>query len=162
MLTLPRITERNAQPYVAVRERVTVPYNDVVDRAYGELFGWLEANGISPAGAPFIKYDLIAMPELEVEFGVPTATPVTANGRVVAGALPAGRYAAVSYWGGYEDLMDVNAVLIGWAKEKSLKWDAVETPAGDRFASRLEIYETDPRQEPDQSKWQTEVAIKLA
>ncbi len=161
MLTLPRIVERSSQPFVAFREQVTVPFNDVVDRAYGELFGWLAAKGIAPAGAPFIKYNLIAMPELELEFGVPTAVPVPANGRVVAGALPAGRYATVSYWGGYENLMDVNAVLIGWAKEKGLKWDAVETPAGDRFASRLEIYETDPRQEPDQNKWQTDVAIKL-
>ena len=58
--------------------------------------------------------------------------------------------------------MDVNAVLIGWAKEKGIRWDAVETPNGDRFAGRLEIYETDPREEPDQSKWKTEVAIRLA
>jgi effector-binding domain-containing protein len=101
------------------------------------------------------------MPEPELEFGVPTATPVAADGRVLAGVRPAGRYATVSYWGGYENLMDVNAVLIGWAREKSLKWDAVEAPAGDRYASRLEIYETDPKQEPDPARWKTEVAIKL-
>jgi len=161
MLTLPKIVERGSQPYVAIRERVRIPFNDAVDRAYGELFGWLEANGVTPAGAPFIKYNLIAMPELELEFGVPTAETVAAGGRVVAGALPPGRYAKVTYWGGYDNLMDVNAVLIGWAKEKGLRWDAAESPAGDRFASRLEIYETDPKREPDKNKWQTEVAIKL-
>lgn len=58
--------------------------------------------------------------------------------------------------------MDVNAVLIGGAKEKGLRWDAVESAAGDRFASRLEVYRTDLQKEPDPGKWETEVAIKLA
>jgi hypothetical protein len=42
MLTLPRIVERTEQPYVAVRRKVTVPFNDEVDRAFSELKGWAE------------------------------------------------------------------------------------------------------------------------
>jgi hypothetical protein len=47
MLTLPRIVERGPQPYVAIREQVTIPFNAAIDRAYGELFGWLDANGVT-------------------------------------------------------------------------------------------------------------------
>ena len=162
MLTLPKIVERSAQPYVAIRQQVRMPFGEAVDRAFPEVFGWLEANGMRPAGAPFIKYNVIQMPRLELEFGVPVEAASKSDGRVLAGTLPGGRYATLTYWGAYDNLMDVNAVLIGWAKEKGIRWDAVETPNGDRFAGRLEIYETDPREEPDQSKWKTEVAIRLA
>jgi hypothetical protein len=34
--------------------------------------------------------------------------------------------------------------------------------AGDRWASRLEFYLTDPREEPDISKWVTQLAFRLA
>ena len=33
---------------------------------------------------------------------------------------------------------------------------------GDRWACRLETYLTDPRQEPDMSKWVTQLAFSLA
>jgi hypothetical protein len=38
------------------------------------------------------------------------------------------------------------------------RWD-VEN--GDAFAARVEFYLTDPADEPDQEKWETEVAIRL-
>ena len=161
MLTLPSILERAPLPYVAIRERVRIPFKGTIDRVMPELLGWLKAHGIEPAGAPFIKYNLIAMPDLEIEFGVPTAAEVTGDSRVHAGKLPAGKYASLTYWGSYEHLGDVNAVMIGWAKEKQLRWDAQETPNGDLFACRLEIYETDPSTEPDPTQWKTVLAIRL-
>ncbi len=33
---------------------------------------------------------------------------------------------------------------------------------GERWGSRLEIYLTDPNEEPDMSKWQTQLAFRLA
>lgn len=64
MLTVPKVVERDAQPYMAITERVTIPFNEVVGRVFGELFDWLDAHGAIPAAAPFIKYNLIAMPEI--------------------------------------------------------------------------------------------------
>ena len=43
-----------------------------------------------------------------------------------------------------------------------MRWDAEESPAGAIFASRLEIYHTDPMTEPDPRKWETELLFKLA
>jgi len=41
-------------------------------------------------------------------------------------------------------------------------WDRWETKDGDAFGSRLESFLTRPDEEPDQGKWETEVAIRLA
>jgi hypothetical protein len=37
-----------------------------------------------------------------------------------------------------------------------------ETGQGDRWSCRLEIYLTDPSQEPDMNKWETQLAFRLA
>jgi hypothetical protein len=37
-----------------------------------------------------------------------------------------------------------------------------QTPDEERWGSRLEIYETDPAEEPNMSKWTTQLAFRLA
>lgn len=164
MLSLPAIIERNAQPYIAVRERVSLDaMRPVVDRAFQTLFGWLGRNGIAPAGAAFFKYNLLdTSKRFEIEFAVPVAAEASVEGELIAGVLPAGRYAEVTWTGPYDALFDVNAVLVGWAKEKGLRWDAASTADGERFAARLEIYENNPAEVADPNALITTVAIKLA
>lgn len=161
MLTLPKIIERTAQPYVAIREAVSIPFDDVIPGVMDALFADIKTHGIQSAGPVFFKYNIVKMPELEIEFGVPVAAPVAAAGRLVSGVLPAGRYAEVTYWGHYNNLMDVNAVLIGWARQVGLEWDAVAAADGDHFAGRMEIYPNGPDDEPNPDKWETTVTIKL-
>jgi hypothetical protein len=36
------------------------------------------------------------------------------------------------------------------------------SPEGERWGCRLEIYRTDPQAEPDMTKWETELAFRLA
>lgn len=164
MLTLPKIITRDAVPTLGIRE--SVPMSGIapaVDRCFSRLFAWCEAHGIEPCGAAFIRYNVIDMQGLlQLEFGVPVAAATAGADDIVAGELPAGRYATVTYWGPYDDLMDVNAILIGWARQKGIDWDMTEAADGDHFACRLEIYNTDPATESDTSKWETEVTIKLA
>ena len=164
MLTVPKIAERGEQPYVAIT--ATIPMREIGPSAQSllpEVFGWLAARGIRPAGAPFFRYVVIDMAHLlEIEFGVPTSGTVAGDGRVHSGVLPAGRYASLVHRGHYDELYDANAVLIGWAKERGIRWDSAETPAGERFGCRIETYFTDPREEPDPTKWETEVAIRIA
>lgn len=162
MLTLPQIIQRAEQPYVAVRRRVTIPFGDAVDRAFSELKRWTSARQVELDGAAFFKYDLVAMPDLEIQFGFPTKARIAGDEAVTTGVLPAGNYASIRYRGHYSNLMEVNAVLIGWAEHKKLRWDARESPSGDAFGCRLEIYETDPSKEPDPNQWWTTVAIRLA
>jgi len=78
---------------------------------------------------------------------------------VKAGVLPAGRYASLIYSGGG---ISGNRALIEWVRLQGLDFDRWDTEQGDNFRSRYETYLTDPAVEPRKSKWQIEVAIKLA
>jgi len=163
MLSEPKIIERPPQPYLAIRETVTMPFGQVVDRVYPEFFAWLARHGVAPADAPIIKYNLIDMDgELELEFGAPVASAVEGDGRVISGVLPGGRFGSITWQGGYDKLIDANGALIDWSRREGIRWDMEETPKGDRFGCRLEIYRTDPGQEPDSSKWLTDVVIRIA
>lgn len=165
MLTLPKIVEYGSRPYVAIPLRVKAQggVEEAGARLFAEIWQWVRERGVEPGGMSFIRYRVIDMKGwLELEFGVSTAKPAEGDGRVVAGALPAGRYATVSWTGPYDALLDVNAVLIGWAREKGIRWDVEARGDGDHFACRYEDYPTDPAAEPDRSKWVTHVAIKIA
>ncbi|HEV8613461.1 MAG TPA: hypothetical protein VGQ73_08110, partial [Gemmatimonadales bacterium] len=63
---------------------------------------------------------------------------------------------------GVRNGIKANKALIDWATEKGIAWDRWDTDKGDAFRSRIESYLTDPADEPDQAKWETEVAIRLA
>jgi effector-binding domain-containing protein len=99
--------------------------------------------------------------KLEIDLGVPVAIDVAVDDGVSADLLPAGRYASLVYTGHYSGLMDANRVLLEWGATQGLQWDMWTTPRGDAFRARFESYLTDPRSEPDASKWQTEVAIRV-
>ncbi len=163
MTEIPTIVERAEQPYMAISGRVTMrTFNEIADRLPG-LFGWLRSRGVQPAGAPFFKYNVIDMDrQLEVEAGVPVAAPVNGGDQILSGVLPAGRYATVTHIGHPGQLVDVTAALLAWAAEQGLRWDMSETVDGERWGCRLELLKTNPAEEPDPDKWETELAFRLA
>lgn len=163
MLTIPQIINRTAQRYIAVRLPVSIPFDEDMDPAFDELFSAFSRAGVEPNGMEFIKYNLIDMPRLEIEVGMTTDdAAIPPSSRLVEGELPAGRYVSLTYTGSYADLMDVTAMLVGWAKEKGLKWDSHQTPDGEKFACRLEVHDNNPSIEPDPAKLQTTLLFKLA
>ena len=164
MITEPKLEERGEQHYVGIRTQVpTEELPIVIPQFIGEVAAWLGKQGVSPAGAPFIRYHVINMPgRLDIEMGWPVARPLSGNGRVQAGAFPAGRYATLIYTGDYPGLMDATRALMDWAREKGIAWDRWDDVNGDAFRSRYESYLTNPDEEPDRAKHQTEVAIKVA
>lgn len=159
----PAIVERNRQNYVGITNRIPMNrMNEVADNL-PVIFGWLAKRGVHPVGAPFFKYDVIDMErELEVEAGVPVATPLDGEGEIVGGVLPAGRYVTVRHVGHPDELIGVTGDLLAWAADQQLEWDVTTGPRGERWGCRLEIYETDPDDEPDMTKWQTVLAFRLA
>jgi effector-binding domain-containing protein len=163
MPTQPRIVERPDQPYVAISGLVTMQTIGAIADRLPDVFLWLAEHDLEPAGAPFFKYNLIDMQrQLEVEVGVPLPTPAQGDGDVHAGVLPAGRYATVTHVGHPDELAGVTAKLLDWAAQQRLRWDMSETSTGQRWRCRLEIYHTDPAEEPDMRRWQTELAFRLA
>lgn len=164
MASYPTFVERAAQPYAFIRYTVTMDeMTKPADEGFSKLFGWLGAHGIAPVGAPFFSYRRIDMATtLDVEAGIPVESVGTDDGDIRFGTLPAGRYVNLTHTGHYDKLMDVTGMLIGWAKERGIRWDVVEKPDGDHFACRLEIYETDPTETKDPADWVTELVFKLA
>jgi effector-binding domain-containing protein len=163
MSAAPEIVTRAEQPYVAIRGQVTMAEIGPFAVRTGEVFAWLGARGLDPVGAPFLKYNVIdMMAQLELDNGVPVAAPVEGDGDVIAGVLPAGRYATVTHVGHPSELAGATEALLDWAAGQGLGWDMSPDDRGERWGSRLEIYLTDPREEPDMSKWVTQLAFRLA
>jgi effector-binding domain-containing protein len=161
--TEPKIDERKEQHTIGIRQKI--PSNKLsvfIPRFLKEMREWMEKKGVKNAGIPFLRFYIIDMAkEYEIEIGFPVPTPVEGDDRVTASVLPAGRYASLIYTGknrGYQG----NKVLVEWARDNGLQWDRWDDPKGDAFRSRYETFLTDPAEEPDTKKWQTEVAIKLA
>jgi effector-binding domain-containing protein len=164
MAAQPSIQSRAAQPYVGIPSTVTMDQiGEVLPALHPEVFGWLEAHGIAPAGPPLWKYNLISMEAaMEIEVAVPTAELAAADQRIQAGEIPAGRYATVVHVGHPAELMQATADLLAWAEEQGLQFDMAPEGRGERWAARLEEYLTDPAEEPDMSRWETRLAFRLA
>jgi effector-binding domain-containing protein len=159
----PKIVARSEKPYVGIRTQTAhETFPQVIPQLLGEVFAWLGKQDIEPAGAPFIRYYVINMEtQMDVELCVPVASALAGDGRVCPGVLPAGRYAMLVY-AGVKNGIPANGVLIDWAKEQGLEWDAWDVESGQAFAARYESFLTGPDDDPDQAKWETEVAIRLA
>jgi effector-binding domain-containing protein len=159
----PRIETRAEQPYVAVVAQVAMAELAELAQRFGEVFGWLDAHGLQPGGAPFFKYDEIDMAgTLRVQAGVPIASLVQGDAGVVGGVLPGGRYVTVLHHGHPDQLEQATASLLEWADEQGLRWDMTPGERGEVWGSRLEFYLTDPNEEPDLEKWVTQLAFRLA
>lgn len=65
-------------------------------------------------------------------------------------------------WHGHPDKLEpVTGMLIGWLRLMQQGIDMKERGEGNHFACRLEIYETNPDEEPDMNKWLTRLAFRL-
>jgi RNA polymerase sigma-70 factor, ECF subfamily len=164
--TTPQIIERPPQPYVGARQSVPMSSLSSVADRIPELMAWLAQHDQTPAGPPFFRYLTIDMErELEVEVGVPVAALLNigeGDGAVTVGTLPGGRFVRAFHVGHPDGLYDATAELLQWAKTRGLQWDAHDTANGEAWGCRLEIYHTDPDEQPDMNAWRTELAFRLA
>jgi effector-binding domain-containing protein len=162
MISKPKLEERDAQHYVGIRTQVSMrALKKVIPKLLGEVFAWVEKRGVAPAGAPFIRYHVINMAgNMDVELGVPVPTVESGDDYVAPGVIPAGRYATLVYAG--VTGIKGNKALVEWAAKNNIQWDRWDDEKGDAFRARVEYFLTDPAEEPDKKKWETEVAIRLA
>jgi effector-binding domain-containing protein len=160
----PRIETRDERPTVGIS--ISVPFSEW-GRAValiGEVQAWLDARGVGDYGPPYFRY--LAGEGLDdtfdLEIGWLVAEPVEGDERVVAGAVPAGRYAVLEHYGHPDSLFGSVMALDSWVTAQGLQ---LATHAGERrphWTGRYEFYLTDPETQPDQSQWVTELASLLA
>lgn len=156
-ITEPKLEQRNAQHYVGIRTKAAIPeLPTAIPQLHSEARAWLDTQGITPAGPPFIRYYTTDMAtKLDIELGWPTAQAVSGAGRVNAGVLPAGRYVVLLHTGPYDQLVSVTAGLLAWAEANGVVWKM----DGEEWGARVEWYLKDPGDEPDPAKWETELAF---
>lgn len=159
----PEIVERAEQPYAAIVRSITMDtFGEIADRLL-DVEKWLRSRGLAPSGAPFFRYNVIDMEtRLEVEAGFPLPAMVEGDGEILARTLPAGRYASLVHTGHPDELVDVTGGLLGWAAEQGHRWDVADSARGEVWGCRLEVLHTDPSDEPDMTRWQTQLLFRLA
>ncbi len=97
--------------------------------------------------------------------GIPVAGPVPRGielAELALGVLPAGRYATVVHVGHPDTLEGATGRLLRWSADAGLTFEVRPGERGGVRGCRLESYLTDPRIEPDTSRWETELAFRLA
>ena len=110
------------------------------------VYAFLAEHGIEP-GTPFSRYHSFSADEIDMEAGAPVPEPITGSGDIIAGELPGGTVATTWHVGPYDQLAAAHNALSGWFAEQK------KTPNGGPW----ETYVTDPGQEPDPSRWKTQV-----
>jgi effector-binding domain-containing protein len=164
MAIRPQLVSRAEQPYASITNSLPMPrLSDQLQPQIGEIFGWLAARGIKPAGLPFWKYNRINVAGIvEVEVGVPTADEISGDDRVQPHLLPGGNYVLARHVGHPQKLRDATSELLDWAAAEGIAWDMWREDEGELWAARLEEYLHDPISQPDMEKWQTNLIFKLA
>jgi effector-binding domain-containing protein len=111
---------------------------------------------------PYLTTDMSK--KLDIEVGVPVANAVSGDDRITAGVFPAGQYATFLYTGPYKGkgLFKATVALLEWAKENNIVWQTSTLDHVEWWGGRIEFYLTDPEEEPDSKKWQTELAFLVA
>ena len=157
------VVRREAVPYAAIAIDVPMERLASAGPLNGTVFDWLARQDVAPAGPPFWKYSVIDMAgQLELEVGVATAAPASADDQVSVGELPAGRYLETTFHGHPDGLRQATADLLAYADAQRLTFDMTDSPTGERWAARLEYYLTDPGDQPDMTQWDTTLSFKLA
>jgi effector-binding domain-containing protein len=157
----PKIDTRPEQIYMGIR--TITPFkgmSKVIDALSKELHAWVKESQIETAGPPFLRLHVIDMRGfMDISYGVPVHEALPDHGLIKADVLAAGRYASLIYSGGG---IAGNRALIEWVRANGMDFDRWDSEQGDNFRSRYESFLTDPSVEHRKSRWEIEVAIKLA
>ena len=161
IIRAPHIDNRPAQAYMGIR--VISPFkgmSQTIGKISKEMHTWAKQHSTEMAGPPFVRFHVIDMRgKMDISYGIPVAMALEDDGRITADALVAGRYASLIYMNGG---IAGNRALIEWVRGQGLEFDRWDTDEGDNFRCRYEAYLTDPKTQPRKTRWEIEVAIKLA
>ncbi|MBN3033954.1 MAG: SRPBCC family protein [Bacteroidales bacterium] len=117
-------------------------------KMFGELQAYVEKNRIETTGPPFCAYpDWDPSKKIVMLAGIPIKKPVKAMGTIKMSKTYQGKTLMAVHYGAYEATPKTYEKIQGYMKEKGYQ------PNGTPW----EIYITDPMNEPDVSKWVTEV-----
>jgi effector-binding domain-containing protein len=109
------LEEKEAQPTLSIRTRTPVQnLPQVLGKAYGSIFAYLNEIGIQPSGAPYVGYFNMDMQDLDIECGLPVAQPVTGNNEIKSSEIPAGKQVSCLYTGPYSQIEPAYNAIMDW------------------------------------------------
>jgi effector-binding domain-containing protein len=121
--------------------------SSVMGEAFAKVFEAVTRSGSVPAGPVFSRYFAFSEETVDFEAGIAVTEPFTGDGDVKASTIGDCEAAVTMHTGPYDSLSKTYEALQAWIGAQGRK------PG----ATMWEVYLTDPEQEPDPSKWQTEV-----
>jgi effector-binding domain-containing protein len=164
MNSKPKIEDRKAQPYAAVRMQVPIPFGKYLQPAWSKVHGWLATQQLShgPAIIRYLTTDMST--KLDIEVGFALEQKITGGEGILTDVLPAGRYATLLYTGSYrgKGVYNANVAIIEWAKATGVTWKTTQHDGVEWWDSRVEWYLTNPDSGIDPKKYQTELAFMVA
>lgn len=149
----PDVRQVPARTYVIVRDRTPMEeLTTVIPQMIGRAAGWIFANG-GPGGAPMATVDTPDQDGVTtIEVGWPPAGSAEPPEPLTHKTYPATRAVVYQHVGPYAELHGTYAAL-----EKAIAAAGLR-PTG----PARESYETNPEEEPDTSKWVTEIVWPVA
>lgn len=152
----PRIemTRLPAQLALVVRDSAgPATYSQIMGKAYGEITEFIHASRLKVKGYPFavyIRWDSTTMFSV-MDIGIPVEFANKGKGRIEVVCYPEQKAVKAIYFGPYSKTADAYYALDTYCKESKL-----EITGGP-----WEIYVTDPMQEKDSLKWQTDIVFPV-
>ncbi|WP_319230981.1 GyrI-like domain-containing protein [Draconibacterium orientale] len=149
VILLDEVPEMN---YAGIRE--TVPFIEVsreMSEMYSEISKFLAQKEIEMAGMPFSMYHLMDEEYIDFECGIPIEAANEGNRTVKVAVFPATTCACLDFYGDYGNLQEGHIAVQKW----------VEAHGFNLASAPMEIYLTDPQQEPDPAKWITRICYPV-
>jgi len=146
-----KVKEKPEMKYYGIGAEVPVnEIDEVMQQNFSKVFMLVTKAGVELNGMPFAVYHTWGETS-----NFDCAVPVVDNSKEIKGVeaklLPAATYAALKYTGGYHGLEAAHWYLDGWLKKSDKEITG----------SVLEVYKTDPMQEPDSTKWVTYILYPI-
>jgi effector-binding domain-containing protein len=143
-----QVTQHDEQPTAGIREQVPIGgLQEFFGRAFQETMAYIQSHGLDPVGPPFGKYYGTPADVVDVEAGFPVAAPITAEGNVIPGSLPAGKVVETVHVGSYETMHRSYSDMERYFAAAGLKPSSI----------MWESYLSDPATEPDPGRWHTRI-----
>jgi len=163
MLSTPKKEYREKRFYLSISKTVHIQeVPKILPPLIPEVRGWFKAHGIQPVGPEFFLFKSINQDNLlDSEVGLGTAENLTGDEEIHAGYFPAGTYASIIHTGHFDGLMEAHKALEEWILENNLREKVTTSKNVTHWGGRIEFYLVDPDDEPDSSKWKTEVVFLL-
>ncbi len=121
-----------------------------MEAMFGKVFTYIDGAGIQPLGPPLALYYTEPGPQWKISVAVPVANETVVpevNQRIQLITLAGGKMASTIHTGSYEQLGDAWNMFYQWVQSNDYY------PAG----PAREIYLEGPEQQPDPTKYQTQL-----